>query len=168
MIAIGRLVPVKGFDRLLKVMKRLHDESFNFELWLLGDGEQRTVLEYFCANNNLTNIRFLGFKGNPYPYIKKADLLVCSSYLEGYSTTVCESVVLGTPVVTTECSGMREILDNGKAGDIVDNSEEGLFKGLKRIMEDPSHLQELTKQAKLRSVELQSSERLSKYIDILS
>lgn len=167
LISVGRIAPVKGFDRLLRVVKRLNEEGLLFELWILGEGNQRPELEAFCDNNGISNVKFLGYRSNPYPYILKADIMVCSSILEGYSTTVYESVVLGTPVLTTKCSGMQEILANGQGGVIVENSEKGLYDGLKKILGSPDYLKELAKKARIRSNELQSPDHLSQYIDLL-
>lgn len=70
------------------------------------------------------SVQLLGFRDNPYPYMAAADLYVCPSYVEGFSTVVSEAVVLETPVVTTDCSGMREILGDSEYGLITQNTEE--------------------------------------------
>lgn len=63
------------------------------------------------AENNLTDtFTFLGYRDNPYKYVKKADLYVCSSRREGFSTAVTEALIVGTPVVSTNCSGAYELL----------------------------------------------------------
>ena len=82
----------------------------------------------------------LGFDVNPYKYVAKMDLFVCSSQKEGYSTAVTEAVSLGIPVVTTKCSGMEEILHNGEYGLIVDNNENSLYEGLKNILDNPDKM----------------------------
>ena len=76
----------------------------------------------------------MGYKENPYKYVKSSDLFVCSSLSEGYSLVIAESLVLGIPVVSTKCSGPIEILRNGENGLLVENSEEGLYKGIKEII----------------------------------
>lgn len=141
--SVGRFVKVKGFERLFKVFARLKNEGYsNFHFYLLGTGGLETIYRNIVSECNLDGyITFLGFQNNPYKYVAKMDLFVCSSYKEGFSTAVTESVIVGTPVLTTDCSGMSEILDGGKVGFIVENSEEGLYLGLKRILEDASILQ---------------------------
>ena len=74
------------------------------------------------------------------------DFFVCSSLQEGYSTAVTESIVVQTPVLTTDCSGMREIFGDTDAGIIVQNSENGLFNGLRKILKD-KNLRDRSKQA---------------------
>ena len=133
LVSVGRFVPQKAFDRLLRVVNRLYKEGFSMELWLLGDGEQRSLLEQYIRDKNLETIVTLwGFQANPYPYLQQSDLFVCSSVSEGYSTAVTEALIIGLPVVTTACSGMDELLDNGTYGIITTNDEGALYEGVKR------------------------------------
>lgn len=133
----GRLVSQKGFDRLLRIVKRLTDEGRKIELWLLGNGELRPEFEKYVADNNLSDIVTLwGFKGNPYAYMAQCDLFVCSSVAEGYSLVIAEALVLGIPVISTKCSGPQEVLDNGKYGCLVENTEEGLYGGIKEFIDE--------------------------------
>ena len=92
-------------------------------------------------------ITLTGSQKNPYPYIKEADLLVCSSYFEGYNLTVAEAVVLGVPVLSTRCAGPCEILDGGEYGMIVENSEDGLYEGLKKLLCDKALLENYREKA---------------------
>lgn len=139
LVSVGRFVPQKAFDRLLRVVNRLHKEGFSLELWLLGDGEQRPLLEQYIQEEKLGAIVTLcGFQTNPYPYLKQSDLFVCSSVSEGYSTAVTEALIIGLPVVTTDCSGMDELLADGTYGIITENNEEALYEGLKRCVTQPN------------------------------
>lgn len=135
--AVGRLSPEKGYDRLLRVSRRLLDDGAEHEIWLIGDGPERARLQQYAREQQMSErVRFLGFQSNPYPYMKAADLGVCSSHFEGFSTFAVECMILGKPFVTTECSGMREILGDSQYGLITDNSEEALYSGLKRMLSD--------------------------------
>lgn len=82
--------------------------------------------------------------------LKCADLYVCSSLYEGFSTTVVESLILGTPVVTTDCTGMREILGDSEYGLITANDDEAFYEGVKRMLTEPGLLSHYAEQAKLR------------------
>ena len=137
-VTLGRLTDQKGYDRLLKVHRQLTQEGLEYDLWILGEGEDRTKLEAFVEENQLRDsVFFGGFQNNPYPFIKAADLLVCSSRYEGFSTFVTEGLILGKPIVTTACTGMRELLGDSEYGLIVENSTEGLLEGMKRCLSDP-------------------------------
>lgn len=141
MVSVGRLCPQKAYDRLLRIVARLHREGYALELWLLGEGEMRPQLEAFIRQNGLTDVVTLwGFRANPYQYLAQCDLFVCSSIAEGYSTAVTEALILGLPVVTTRCSGMDELLENGTCGVITSNSEEALYEALKALLDQPEQL----------------------------
>lgn len=148
LVSVGRFVPQKAFDRLLRVVNRLYKEGFSLELWLLGDGEQRPLLEQYIRDKNLEAIVTLwGFQTNPYPYLQHSDLFVCSSVSEGYSTAVTEALIIGLPVVTTACSGMDELLDNGTYGIITENDEGALYEGVKRCFTQSDLLNTYKEQA---------------------
>lgn len=140
-ITVGRLVPQKGYDRLLKAISKLSQEGYQFRVDILGEGSEKEIYLKYVKENHLENyVRFLGFIENPYPYMKNVDAFICSSRTEGYSTVICESIILGVPVITTCCSGTEEILGKSGCGLIEENSEEGIYKGIKHILENPSEL----------------------------
>lgn len=153
LIAVGSLVKDKGYQRLLSILKQLKKENYIFKLYILGTGPLKSKLEDYILENGMKEfVTFLGYKENPYKYIKNADLLVCSSYREGYSTVVTESLIVGTPVITTLCSGMKEILGvNNEYGLIVDNNKDALYKGLRNIFDNSNLLSRLKMKAQERS-----------------
>lgn len=139
MISVGRLVAQKGYDRLLKVVRFLKEEGYVFSLNILGEGFDRKQLEQYIKDNKLNDcVRLIGFCKNPYVYLKQADLFVCSSRSEGYSTVVTESLILGIPVVATNCSGMYELLGNNEYGLVTENNEQGLMQGILKMMNNES------------------------------
>ena len=138
-LSVGRLAPEKGYDRLLKIASHL-EKNYSFELIIIGEGPERRKLERIISEYQITSVTLLGYRDNPYPYYKNADLYICSSCYEGYSTTCLESIYLNLPVLTTRCAGMEEILDNGKFGLIVDNTNGSLEKGFKHLLENPEKL----------------------------
>lgn len=134
---VGRFSPPKNYFRLLTTANRLHKEGYDFDLWILGDGQQREQIETFIKDNSMSEYVFLfGFQKNPYPFMKVADVLVCSSDYEGFSTFVTEGLILGKPIVTTDCSGMRELLGNNEFGIVTENSDEGFYLGVKSFLSD--------------------------------
>ncbi|MBD5227049.1 MAG: glycosyltransferase [Bacteroidales bacterium] len=134
--SVGRLTGQKGYHRLIKALGKINQEGVdNWHLYLIGDGPEKQNLESLIERFGLSNmVTLLGFKSNPHSYVAKMDFFVCSSYKEGYSTAVTESIVLGTPVLTTRCSGMEEIFGDSNCGLIVDNTQESLEKGLHQIL----------------------------------
>lgn len=136
-LSVGRLCEQKGYDRLLAAHKHLIDAGYRYELWILGEGPERVKLEEMIHENGLSDsVKLLGFHSNPYPIIQMADLLACSSRYEGFSTFVTEGLILGKPVVTTDCTGMRELLSDSEYGLITENSTEGIYQGMKKLLDN--------------------------------
>lgn len=156
---VGKLIKNKGFDRLLRVHKRLIDENYPIHTYLLGDGADRSKLEDYIVENSLSDsVTLLGYKTNPYKYVANCDIFVCSSYSEGFSTAATEALIVGTSVVTTLVSGMKEMLgENNEYGIITENSEEALYSGLKTLLDEPALLakykEKATERGKLFSTE---------------
>ncbi len=119
-LSVGRLCEGKNYSALLKVAKLLEEKIPNqIDYWIIGDGELSAELEKEKEELKLKNVHFLGAKENPYPYFKNADLYLCTSIYEGLSTTVIEALISGLPIITTDCTGMRDILGDSEYGIIV-------------------------------------------------
>lgn len=149
---VGRLIPVKGFDRMIRIQKRLTDEGYPAHLYILGEGAQRAQLEALTADLGVArSVTFLGYQANPYKFVAKCSLFVCASFAEGFSTAATESLILGTPVCTVEVSGMKELLgEQNEWGVITENSEDALCAGIKRLLDDPALLAHYKETAALR------------------
>ncbi len=152
LVGVGRLVPQKGFDRLIRIVEKLtFNDHIDVKLFLLGSGELESALRTQVKKAKLENVVvFLGYQENPYKYVKNAELFVCSSLHEGFSTAVTESLIVGTPVVTTECSGMRELLGDDEFGVITPNDEESLYRGVKDVLLTPGKLEHYEQKARER------------------
>ena len=147
-VAVGRLSEEKRYDMLLHIHKNLLDEGLEHDLWIVGEGDQREKLQSIIDHNGLSDsVTLCGYQPNPYPYMNAADLLVCSSRYEGFSTFVTEGLILGKPIVTTDCSGMRELLGNSEYGIVTSNSEDGLYMGVKRLLTDTKRCTAFSKKA---------------------
>ena len=141
MVTVGRLVPQKGFDRLIPIIGRLRYEGHDVHLFIIGEGSDRKSLEKLIHNNCLQDyIHLMGFLKNPYALMKNMDLFVCSSRAEGYSLVIAEALVLGLPVISTDCAGPNELLDNGKYGILVDNNESALYNGICDLINSPEKI----------------------------
>lgn len=150
--SLGKIIDVKGFDRLLEVHKKLIDEGYKHYINILGIGEEKAKLEKRVKELGVEKtFRFLGFHKNPYKLLSKNDLYICSSRREGFSTAVTEALVLGIPVVSTHCSGAKELLgENNEYGIVTENSTEGIYEGLKTMLSDENKLKYYKKQAEWR------------------
>lgn len=167
-IAVGRLSSEKGFLMLVKVAARLKRDNVPFSLAIVGEGGQREAIEDSIIQNELNDtVKLLGYVPNPYPLIAKSDLLVSSSYAEGFSTVVSEAIILGIPVVTTASAGMTDILGDSQYGLITPISEDGLYEGLKRVLSDDQSLLHLKSMAVKRQKFFRLKHRISELDDLL-
>ena len=166
LVTSGRLVSQKGYEGLLEICNKLNKDNIQYELWILGEGWDRPKLEELIDKYNLKNVKLLGFKENPYKYIKKGDLFVCSSKNEGFSLVIAQAMILGLPVISTNCSGPNELLNFGEYGYIVENNEESLYEGLKIIISDDKKLEHYTQKSQERVNFFNYKERINEIIKI--
>lgn len=149
---VGKVALRKGCDRVCHIQKRLKAEGINTHIYFLGTGPDEEYVKNFAIENNLENsITLLGYQTNPYKYVKNCDLFVCASLAEGFSTAATEALIVGTPVVTVEVSGMKEMLGEfNEYGIVTDNNEYALYCGIKRMITEDGLLEHYAKQAELR------------------
>ncbi len=142
-VTVGRLIPDKRHDRLLSATKKLVDEGYDFNVWIVGSGRHENELKEYCKKNKLDNVIFTGMQANPYSYMRNADLFVLTSYREGFALVIPEAMACGLPVLSTACTGPTEILNNGEFGILVENSSEGVYTGIKNILDNKVILENL-------------------------
>lgn len=119
-VTLGRLDDNKNQILLLKACKLLKEKTSDFNVYLLGDGENRRFLQKYIDENLLgDNVKILGFKDNPYPYVKNSVASVLTSFSEGFSLALAESVILNTPIISTDVGIARELVDKYDCGNII-------------------------------------------------
>lgn len=139
--AVGRICPQKRYDRLLYAVKILYDKGCDITVNILGTGYMEAEIKKMCSSLNLdTIVNFLGFKENPYPYIKNSDVFCLSSDTEGYPTVVCEAIVLGVPVVATDIVGSRDIIGQNEYGLLTELTPESFADAIYSLYNDESLL----------------------------
>lgn len=136
LISVGRLESQKNYERFINVHKRLIYDGYKINSYLIGDGLEKEKLENTIKEQKIEDTFFmLGRKDNPFPYVKKADLFILSSILEGLPTVLYEAIILGVPCVSTKVAGAREILKD-QYGLITENDDEALYCGIKKVLDD--------------------------------
>ena len=162
-ISVAKLMKSKGYDRLVRISRKLVDDGFPVHVYIVGKGEEKAALTKMIEENELQdNWTFIGFRDNPYKYVKAADLYVCSSHKEGFSTAVTESLIVGTPVVSTNCSGAKELLGyNNEYGIVTENDEEALYLGIKEMISSKETLDKYKTLAKIRGDKFSVEETVS-------
>ena len=138
LVSVGRIHNMKGYDRLIEVMNRLNEDNLldDVVLRIIGDGPDFSLLNSLVSKYGLEDkVILMGKKKNPFPYVKASSLfLMCSRY-EPFGLVVLESMVLGVPVLSTDVASINEIMDKNY-GFVVENSEDGLYNGIKKFIQD--------------------------------
>lgn len=126
MVSVGRISEVKQFELIpdfAHLVKKLNPQAV-FRWYIIGDGDiflkeliRKKISDYELEGT----VILLGSKTNPYPYIKQADLLVCTSRTESWSYVINEAKILHTPVVTLRSGSSEEVVEQRKTGIIVTN-----------------------------------------------
>lgn len=143
---VGRHEPGKGYMRMVECVSRLKREGYRLKLWLIGDGPQHADLKRRAAELDAEDdVVFLGEQRNPHAYTAKADVFVCPSFSEGYSTACTEAIMLGVPVLTTDVGGAREIIEDAQSGMVVGMEDEDIYRGMKQILDHPEMVPEWKK-----------------------
>lgn len=131
-VSVGRLTSQKHFDLLLECVRKI-DMKDRFEVWIIGEGDDRLMLENMIRRYNLDHVKLLGSQKNPYPLMKQADWIVSSAVWESFGLVLQEARILGVPVLTTNCPAVEEVFDSD-SGIIVKNCEEALKEKLMELI----------------------------------
>lgn len=123
----------KDVTTLLKAFSILvYEYKYDGHLVIIGDGKDRNILEKLSLSLNIeSQVIFLGLQSNPFKFIKNSKLFAYSSKFDGLPSVLIEAMIIGVPIVSTDTpTGVRDILDGGKAGYIVDigNEKEMAYK----------------------------------------
>ena len=154
-VCAGRLAPEKDYLTMLKAFD-IVKKTLNVHLIILGEGDERTKIETYIKDSNLSNyVTLMGFVEEPSSYISACDLLCLSSISEGFGNVLIEALSVGTPVVSTDCpTGPREILKNGLWGDLIHVGDYlSMSEAIKRILMSGGTVPSISELTELYGVE---------------
>lgn len=149
-LAVGRLTPQKGFDRLISAFARIREAYSDWSLTILGEGADRPQLEKRIRELDLENrVKMPGTVTNPFDWMAEADFLVMSSRYEGFPCVVGEAMACGLPVVSFDCdSGPRDIIRHGVDGLLVEPNDVGaLAAAMAQLMADDRQRESMARRA---------------------
>jgi len=136
-VTVGRLTKEKGHELFIPSMRKLIDEGYKIRWYLVGDGGYKDDLKNKILELKLEeDIVFIGSALNPYTYISQSDIYLQPSYYEGHCVTILEAKILNTPIVCTRFAGALEEINDGINGFVVDVSSEGIYEGVKSLLND--------------------------------
>ena len=113
-VSVGRVTEVKGYDILPEIASILKAKKMNIKFLVVGDGGYMDKLRQLIKKTHTEDMFELkGFQPNPYPFIKKSNLLISTSHTEGFPLTFCEAMCLGIPILASKTAGAVELLESG-------------------------------------------------------
>ncbi|VAW79905.1 Glycosyl transferase, group 1 [hydrothermal vent metagenome] len=164
-LGVGRLIPQKDFQTLLRAFATLHEKK-KIRLVILGEGRQRAELTELAQKLGVENdVDMPGFVDNPYQYMAHASVFILTSLYEGLPGVLIQALACGCPVISTNCpGGSAEILDNGKYGYLVPvQHNEKLVNAIHSTLLTPPSREQLKARAALFS----TSTAAQQYLDLL-
>ena len=125
--SIGRIEEQKGSDRMLELVKILHERGYKYHMYYIGSGKIEKLLKERAKQYSLSEyVHFLGYQQNPYKYLKYMKCLVSMSKQEGFPGVYVESLSLNVPFVSTDVGGAEELSQGGKFGKVIYNDNEAI------------------------------------------
>ena len=168
-VALGSLLPVKGFDRLIRSAKLIKEQVWEFKIIIAGAGPEEQRLKNMVSEFNLNStVEFVGFLSNPYPLLKVSDVFVMSSESEALPTVLCEAMILGKPTLVTNCSGCRELVDNGIFGVMAEQDDLNLANKMIEFLSKPELLKYYHNKSLERALLFDDNQVLAEYEKILN
>lgn len=166
-LTVGRLKAQKALEISIDAMRLLKDSGVKARWYVLGEGDQRAFLENHIRQQGLEqDFILMGAVGNPYPWFAQADLYVHCSRFEGKSIAIQEALLLGCPVVVSDCSGNREQLTDGVNGQLCQLSASEIARTIRQLLADPERMERYRRAASEQGVH--QCNELNKLYELLS
>ena len=171
LISAGRLVPWKGFDKLIEIMPEIIKEISDAKLYIIGSGPERKALELKVKSLKLQDKVILTNQlahKDTLEYLKAGDVFVLNTGYEGFSHFLLEAMAMEIPIITTNVGGNPELIENGKNGILLEyNNKEELKKRIIELAKNETPKKELTEKAKQKVAEFGVGKMLEETIKIL-
>lgn len=137
LVTVGRLDYQKGIDVAARACKVLKERGIHICWHVYGKGVMHSEISAYIAEHELGEMFILeGMNPNPYPYMKKADILVQPSRWEGKSIVLDEAKILGKAIVVTNYTSVYDQIEDGVTGVITGMEPEQIADGIQRLLED--------------------------------
>ncbi len=167
-LAVGRLVNVKGFDLLIDAFSKVN--SVNWNLIILGNGNNRKKLQKQIDDLNLKDkVKMPGVEKDIEKYYKKSSIFVLSSRLEGFPNALVEAMAYGcSPIAFDILTGPRDIIDNQKNGLLIEALNVSLLaQEMQKLMDNPDKIYTYGKNAKNITKKLDIEKISKEWFDII-
>ena len=170
LLAAGRFVPVKGFDRMIRIFSKISTRFPKEKLIICGDGIlmeklRRTAEEYHVQDR----VIFPGMLDGLVQFYRKADAFLLTSHYEGQPNVLTEAMSCGCPVIAFDCDyGPSTVISSGKDGILVPQDREDLFEqALTEYLANPSFRERFSGNAKRKMEEFAPEKIYQQWIDLI-
>ena len=144
------------------------DEGYQHRIQIIGDGYDFENIKNLKTELGIDETaEMLGFTENPYPHFKAADFYILSSRYEGFPTVLFEAITLKKNIIATDVSGVKEMLEEGKLGLIVENSEQGIYEGMKKALTNPEFFEQYQERLKTYQMPFNLENSVNKIMKII-
>ncbi len=157
-VSAGRLVPWKGFFKLIDVIENLTKSATaksHYKLYIIGDGPDRSSLEKYVADKDLkSNVVLTGSipRQRLFSYLIAANAFVLNTSFESFSFQIVEAMHAGAPVVSTDIGNIAEIVEDGKSGILLKPDDKEAFEAaILKVMNEPRFREEMVANAREKS-----------------
>jgi len=150
LLTVGRLVAVKNIQLQIQVISDLITSYSYIELWIVGEGPQKTVLQKMVKKHGLDNcVKFFGWQENLDSFYKKADIFLLTSNFEGWGLAVIEAASYNLPVIMTDVGCAGEVIKDQQSGLIIPVSHrERLKEAIIKLLDNRQLRKEMGEKAR--------------------
>jgi len=151
LLTVCRLAKQKGLHLAVDACEKLMQQRINVKWYIIGVGTEKKFLENRIKEKSLqNNMILLGFKENPYPYMRTCDIYVQTSLFEGLGLTVIEAAILNKPIVSTNFPTAHTIINHNKTGLIVEMNPDAIANNILRYIKNPDFTKKIQNQLSLQ------------------
>ena len=172
-VTLGRFCYEKGFDRIITAINRLKEDNIKIEklkVYILGYGKEQAKLnkkiEEYDLKDSIEVITMSDLDNNPYAFMKNCNLYIMPSRSESFGMVRIEALVLGLPVITTNVANTDKMVSKD-LGLVVDNTDEGVYLGLKEVLTNETLVAKLIENAKYYTYEGENKRIINKIKEVL-
>ncbi len=172
-VTLGRFCYEKGFDRIITALAKLRDDEVKIDkikVYILGYGKEQSKLNRMIEEANLKDyiqiVTMNELDNNPYSFMKRCNMYIMPSRSESFGMVRIEALILGLPVITTNVANTNRMI-NKETGIVVDNTDDGVYKGLKAVLTNEELVEKLIENTKYYTYEGENKRIINKIMKVL-
>jgi glycosyltransferase involved in cell wall biosynthesis len=164
---VGRFSPVKNHETILNAFSYIIERILNAKLILVGEGELLQKAKDYASSKGLDSyVSFEGQQEDVYSYYCNADIFILPSIYEGMPMSIIEAMGSGLPIIASNVGGIKDMIDDGIDGLLIDPTTENLISAIVDLYESKDKRISMGKKAYVKSKEYSSKTMAEKYLQL--